>query len=122
MECGGLPPHSEDFNALHQAYLYGRLAIMNDSAAATNTGLSDHDFNRLSNLIHEYSGITIVSAKRIMLEGRIGRRLNTLGLNGFREYCDYLFSSHGMQEELTSMIDAVSTNKTDFFREPAHFH
>jgi chemotaxis protein methyltransferase CheR len=94
---------------------------MNHSARTTNIGLSEHDFNRLTRLIHEYSGITIVAAKRIMLEGRIGRRVNALELNGFREYCDYLFSSRGMQEELTPMIDAVSTNKTDFFREPTHF-
>jgi chemotaxis protein methyltransferase CheR len=94
---------------------------MNHSAGITNTGLSEHDFNRLIRLIHEYSGITIVSAKRIMLEGRIRRRLNALGLNGFREYCDYLFSTQGMHDELTPMIDSVTTNKTDFFREPTHF-
>jgi chemotaxis protein methyltransferase CheR len=94
---------------------------MTSLARTTNNSLSDHDFNRLSHLIHEYSGITLVSAKRIMLEGRIGRRLNALGMNGFREYCDYLFSPRGMREELAPMIDVVTTNKTDFFREPTHF-
>jgi chemotaxis protein methyltransferase CheR len=94
---------------------------MNHSARTTNTDLSEYNFNRLTRLIHEYSGITILSAKRIMLEGRIGRRLNALELNGFQEYCDYLFSPRGMKEELTPMIDAVTTNKTDFFREPTHF-
>jgi chemotaxis protein methyltransferase CheR len=37
------------------------------------------------------------------------------------DYCDYLFSGEGMKEELHCMIDAVTTNKTDFFREPSHF-
>jgi chemotaxis protein methyltransferase CheR len=118
-----LGPHAfiRTSDALNQAYLYGRRYTMTPSAVMKNHRLSEYDFNRLTRLIHEYSGITIAPVKQIMLEGRIGRRLNALGLNGFREYCEYLFSSQGMQKELTPMIDAVSTNKTDFFREPAHF-
>jgi chemotaxis protein methyltransferase CheR len=83
--------------------------------------LSEHDFRRLCRLIHDYCGIVISSSKRTMLEGRISRRMNRLGLNGYREYCEYLFSNQGMAQELLPMIDAVTTNKTDFFREPWHF-
>jgi chemotaxis protein methyltransferase CheR len=39
----------------------------------------------------------------------------------FKEYCDYLFSPTGLKNELIHMIDVVTTNKTDFFREPGHF-
>jgi chemotaxis protein methyltransferase CheR len=83
--------------------------------------ISPYDFQRLSQLIHERSGIRIMPAKKVLLEGRIGRRLNQLGMSGYHEYCEYLFSPQGMSEELTSMIDAIATNKTDFFREPWHF-
>ena len=44
-----------------------------------------------------------------------------LGIKSFRDYCDYLLSPAGIENELIHMIDVVTTNKTDFFREPAHF-
>jgi chemotaxis protein methyltransferase CheR len=84
-------------------------------------GISEHDFQRLCSLIKEHSGIQIAMGKKILLEGRIGRRMHQLGLCGFHEYCEYLFSTQGMSEELSLMIDSVTTNKTDFFREPWHF-
>jgi chemotaxis protein methyltransferase CheR len=56
-----------------------------------------------------------------LLEGRINRRISRLGLSGYRDYCEFLFSRQGMMQELLPMIDAVTTNKTDFFREPWHF-
>jgi chemotaxis protein methyltransferase CheR len=59
--------------------------------------------------------------KKTMLELRIKRRLRSLNLNSFGEYCDYLFGPHGEKEELVHLLDVVSTNKTDFFREPEHF-
>jgi chemotaxis protein methyltransferase CheR len=42
-------------------------------------------------------------------------------MNSFKEYTDYVLSSKGINQEVSHMIDAVSTNKTDFFREPIHF-
>jgi len=59
--------------------------------------------------------------KKTMLEARLRKRLRILGLSTFDEYTEYLFSPEGMKEELVSMIDVVTTNKTDFFREAAHF-
>jgi chemotaxis protein methyltransferase CheR len=56
-----------------------------------------------------------------MLEGRIRRRLKELVIPSYREYCRYLFSDRGLREELVHLIDVVTTNKTDFFREPKHF-
>jgi hypothetical protein len=57
--------------------------------------------------------------KRIMLESRLQKRLRVLGLPDFETYIDRVFS--GDDVELIHMIDAVTTNKTDFFREPDHF-
>jgi chemotaxis protein methyltransferase CheR len=84
-------------------------------------GLSNGDFARMSRLIYDECGIKMPDIKRTMLEARLGKRLRTLGLHSFAEYCDYLFSREGMEQELVLMIDLVTTNKTDFFREPAHF-
>jgi chemotaxis protein methyltransferase CheR len=83
--------------------------------------MSDRDFCRLSEFIHTHCGIKMPPAKRTMLEGRLRKRLQSLGMESFGEYCEYLMSSRGQESERVQMIDVVTTNKTDFFREPVHF-
>jgi len=83
--------------------------------------MSDKVFKLFSAFIQEECGIKMPPAKKTMLEGRLRKRLRNLGMKSFNEYCDYLFSPEGMNAEAAPMIDAVTTNKTDFFREPDHF-
>lgn len=83
--------------------------------------LSTEDFNRLSSFIYKESGIKLPPVKRIMLQSRLQRRLKDLKIATFKEYCEYVFSKDGLNNEIIHMLDVVSTNKTDFFREPAHF-
>jgi chemotaxis protein methyltransferase CheR len=83
--------------------------------------MSEGDFNRLSQFIYKVCGIKLTSVKKVMVESRLSKRLRELDMKKFSEYCDYLFSDRGMEEELVHMIDIVTTNKTDFFREPGHF-
>ncbi len=84
--------------------------------------LSTRDFGRLRDLIYDKAGIRLGSEKKTMLEVRIKRRLKALALRSYTEYCDFLFGHQGLKEELVPLIDVVTTNKTDFFREPAHFN
>lgn len=83
--------------------------------------ISNTDFGRLRRLICEQSGINLSSDKKTILELRIKRRLRTLNLNSYSQYCEYLFGHHGQKEEIVHLIDVVTTNKTDFFREAGHF-
>lgn len=85
------------------------------------TSLSDLDFHRLSRLIETTWGIRMPYNKKLMLEGRLSKRLKYLGMPSLETYCQYLFSPEGHQNELIHVIDVVSTNKTDFFRDPAAF-
>ena len=82
--------------------------------------LNDKEFNRLSEFIQKNYGIKLPEGKRIVLQGRLHKRLKVLSMNDFKTYVDYVFSAEG-QGEIVNMIDVVSTNKTDFFREPWHF-
>ena len=83
--------------------------------------LSNRDFNLIGSFIQETWGIKMPANKRVMLESRLMKRLRKLNLGSFEEYRDYLFSPAGAEKELLHLIDAVSTNKTDFFREPRAF-
>jgi len=83
--------------------------------------LKDREFNRFSSLIYDQVSIKMPAAKKTMLEARLQKRLKALGLNTFEEYADFVFTSADKGDELIHLIDVVTTNKTDFFREPAHF-
>jgi chemotaxis protein methyltransferase CheR len=84
-------------------------------------GMSNADFNRLSAFIYTHYGIKLPLSKKLMLEGRLQKRLKVLNLTTYKAYCDYVFSIEGQQSELVPMMDLVTTNKTDFFREAVHF-
>jgi chemotaxis protein methyltransferase CheR len=86
-----------------------------------NQGLSNKDFQQLSELITTHCGIKMPVTKKAMLESRLQKRLRALKIKSFREYCNLLFNSTDGACELIHMIDAVTTNKTDFFRESLHF-
>ena len=83
--------------------------------------LSARDFQRLARFIHDYSGIKMPQNKKSMVEGRLRRRMRAVGVPSLTDYCRYLFEQEGLAGEAISLIDAVTTNKTDFFREPDHF-
>lgn len=84
--------------------------------------ISNRDYVRLCDLIYREAGITLGPGKRTMLEMRIKRRLKDLDLSSYAQYCHYLFEGHGLKDEIVPLIDVVTTNKTDFFRESAHFN
>jgi len=90
-------------------------------SAFENIAMSDRVFKRFSEFIYGECGIKLPPAKKTMLTVRLSRRLRALGMNSFGHYYDYVCSPESRGEELMRMIDAVSTNKTDFFREPVHF-
>jgi len=86
-----------------------------------STKLSDEEFKRLSVFINTNFGIKMPPEKKTMLQSRLQKRLRDLNIATFKEYIDVVFTEKGESSELIHMIDVVTTNKTDFFREPAHF-
>jgi chemotaxis protein methyltransferase CheR len=83
--------------------------------------LRDRDFRRLAALIHERSGIRMPPSKKAFLEGRMRRHMRGLGFGDLGDFCRWLFDEGGLAEDETALIDAVTTNKTEFFRERHHF-
>lgn len=95
------------------------LTRLSGNAAADR--LSDADFQRIAALIGREVGIKLTPTKKMMVEGRLRRRSRQLGLPGIAAYGDHLFRQDGLDSEIAHLINAVTTNKTDFFREPEHF-
>lgn len=83
--------------------------------------LSEHRFRQVSALVERDVGIQLPLTKRVMVEGRLRKRARTLGLENVEAYCDALFDGGLLAAEYQQLVDLVTTNKTDFFREPEHF-
>lgn len=83
--------------------------------------ISNRMFERFRTFVEKEIGIKMPVAKRTLLQGRIQKRMRKIGVPSFEEYYDYVFSDEGRKKELSHMVDSVTTNKTDFFREPKHF-
>ncbi|WP_160011286.1 protein-glutamate O-methyltransferase CheR [Rhizobium sp. 18055] len=83
--------------------------------------ISKRNFEKLAQFIYDYSGIKMPPTKLTMLEGRLRRRLRATQHSTFDDYCEFLFEEDGLDQETVYLIDAVTTNKTDFFREARHF-
>lgn len=94
---------------------------MTDSNEFLTSKLSVPQFNKLGQFIHTNYGIQMPDSKKVLLEGRLQKRIKINSLKNFTEYIEFLFSDSGKTRELPFFIDAVSTNKTDFYREPHHF-
>ena len=82
--------------------------------------LTRAQFKELGAIIRSLSGIALNENKRELVKARLGKRLRLLDLNSFDEYIERIHNDT-TGREVTAMLDAISTNKTSFFREPDHF-
>ena len=83
--------------------------------------LSEGDLAAFQRLAYEVAGIHLADNKREMLATRLARRLHALGLPGYRAYYQLLTTGDPTGDEREHFINAITTNKTSFFREPHHF-
>ena len=83
--------------------------------------LSPESLARFCGYITSELGIKMSDAKLPMLQSRLQRRLRALGLSSLEEYLNHLFNSPQGEDERVHFFNAITTNKTDFFREPQHF-
>jgi len=83
--------------------------------------LLDSDFKRLSEFIYDNYGINLYPQKKVLVKSRLIKRLAKLNFNNYTEYCDFVLNSEQGKKEAVHMINRISTNKTDFFRESDHF-
>jgi len=78
------------------------------------------DFRKIAQILHSYAGIALADGKAALVYSRLAKRLRSLGLRSFREYCALIEGAEGVDERQT-MMAALTTNVTRYFREPHHF-
>jgi chemotaxis protein methyltransferase CheR len=98
------------------------ISDMDTPLASPSFSMDNESFNRLSTFVTREYGIKLPVAKKPMLESRLNKKVKQLGLTSYKQFLDFIFSEQGKQEELYNVIDLITTNKTDFFREAAHFN
>jgi chemotaxis protein methyltransferase CheR len=86
----------------------------------TEFHFSETDFTRIATIMRTETGIALERSKANLIYSRLAKRLRALHLTTFREYCD-IVSDRTSPEERQTMIAALTTNVTAFFREPHHF-
>jgi chemotaxis protein methyltransferase CheR len=101
------PSHSEERQDLSNENIFQTL-------------LHPHDFEQISQIVYRFSGIRLNQGKEELVRSRLIKRLRALGVNSFSGYLRYIKEDRSAQE-LHIMIDALTTNKTSFFRENQHF-
>lgn len=82
--------------------------------------ITDQEFALFQRLIYKIAGISLSEAKKVLLVGRLTRRLKVYELDTFSQYYRML-ATGDHPEELQTMVDLLTTNETYFFREPRHF-
>jgi chemotaxis protein methyltransferase CheR len=86
----------------------------------TGVALSAKEFTAVSALMYSVSGVNLTEGKEVLVESRLAGRLRALQLESFTDYLDHVHGDKSRQE-LTTLVDLLTTNKTSFFREAEHF-
>lgn len=82
--------------------------------------ITDVEFGQFQRLIFQIAGISLSSAKKVLLVVRLSKRLKQLGLHSFGQYYRHITETDNSAEQ-QMMVDLLTTNETYFFREPKHF-
>ncbi len=91
---------------------------MTGTAPVTLANLGRDDFRRACRIVYDVAGISMSDGKEGLVSSRLSKRIRELGLPGYAEYLDRVERDDA---ELAEMVDRLTTNKTNFFRERAHF-
>lgn len=91
------------------------------SPQAPDLRLSPQRFAQVAALLGRHAGIQLREGKESLVVARLGHRVRALGLPSLEAYLDALHGATASSPELTHFVDVLTTNKTSFLREPAHF-
>jgi chemotaxis protein methyltransferase CheR len=80
--------------------------------------LAEGEFGLYQRLVFQEAGIHLADVKKALVASRLLRRIRELGMTTYGAYYRRVVED---RSELVLMLDAITTNETQFFREPHHF-
>lgn len=83
--------------------------------------LTEREFRDFRELILRETGIHLKDSKQALVASRLAKRLRHYNFQSYGEYYEYLIRQPPGSSEHWQLANCISTNKTDFFREPHHF-
>src|SRR5262245_40846011 len=98
----------------------GRLSQLIAAKSLQDVSMEDDDFRFIVKIVHDRAGIALTTKKRAMVYARLSRRVRELGMTSFADYRKRLEDGSN-EEEMGSLVNALTTNYTKFFREEHHF-
>lgn len=105
-------------------YSHGSTIDMFNLIANENEPAVEQDesqaFQFIISLIYSRSGIRLHDGKQHLIRARLAKRMRHHGFTTLSEYCHFLRKSAD-EDELTQVVDALTTNFTNFLREEDHF-
>ena len=96
------------------------LALAESSSSSDFSPLTTFEFDQFRKLAYEKFGLDLRTGKEQLVSARLSKKMRELRLGSFKEYYNFVVNDRS-GEALVAMIDALTTNHTSFFREPAHF-
>ncbi len=94
---------------------------LRERVAAGSPPLSARSFDQVTTLFRQVSGIKLTQAKHALVVTRLAKLAHESGVDNLDHYVESLFTGALPAEEVTRVIDRLTTNETYFFREPEHF-
>jgi chemotaxis protein methyltransferase CheR len=81
--------------------------------------LQPREFHLIRRMVYEKFGIDL-EGKEVLVAARLGKKMREQGLSSFKQYYEHV-QKDTTGDALTTMVDALTTNHTSFFRETQHF-
>jgi chemotaxis protein methyltransferase CheR len=79
--------------------------------------MSEEEFRLIRDVIHGHCGLFFDGDTKYLLEKRLAKRLPLHQLQGFKDYYHFLKYDRKKDQELSDLMDVLTTNETYFFRE-----
>ncbi len=101
----------------------GRFSFLPGGAGSSGTPaeISQAHFEMVVDLVYRHCGIALADTKKMMVVSRLLKLSRNLGFDSLNSYLDHL-ESHQLQEKsIEQLLNAITTNRTSFFRHPEHF-
>lgn len=79
--------------------------------------MTEEEFRLIRDLVYSHCGLYFDDDSKYLLEKRLVRRVAENGLKTFKDYHQFLKYNRKKDQELSDIMDVLTTNETYFFRE-----